>query len=128
MNKEKIIGLSNRLNSIVEEANTHPHGNPGRITWDKAIYAIEALSEEANLKPVMSKIFDEWYKNHEISGLELDDAIEELHRCMEVWELGYASNIGMWISKNPKVNYRMCIEALMNGYEVSDDYGIENVN
>lgn len=59
MNKEKVIGLSNRLNSIVDEANRHPNGNPGHITWSKAVYSIECLSKEVNSKPVMPKVFDE---------------------------------------------------------------------
>lgn len=62
MNKTKVIGLSNRLNEIVDEADKRPNGNPSQITWDKAVYAIESLSEETNSKPVMPKIFDDWYK------------------------------------------------------------------
>lgn len=117
MNKSRIIELTQELASV-----------PDNDTGYAKHYILEDIENELDAKPVMPKVFDDWYKNHEISGLELDDAIEELHRCMEVWELGYASNIGMWISKNPKVNYRICIEALMNGYEVSDDYGIETGN
>lgn len=63
MNRDKVVSLSNRLNEIVEEAKRHPNGNPGYITWDKAVYAIEALSKEANSKPVMPKVFDDWYKD-----------------------------------------------------------------
>jgi uncharacterized DUF497 family protein len=48
-----VISLSNRLNEIVDEANRHHSGITSHITWNKAVYAIEALSEEANSKIIM---------------------------------------------------------------------------
>lgn len=121
MNKEKIIGLSNRLNSIVDEANRHPNGTPGPITWDKAIYAIEALSKEANSKPVMPKVFDEWKKQYLNNRCKLLYWIAELESGGE--ESKQDNDLSDWLFENGIDDtffhrYQICIEAILYGYEV----------
>lgn len=132
MNKDKIIGLSNRLNSIVDEANRHPNGTPGPITWDKAVYAIEALSKEANSKIIMPKVFDKWYK-------EYGSIDNFMFQFVDAYQGNFSSGVDgdlfKWIYYADNSIYDVgdssiynmerldkCVNAIMSGdYEVEDD-------
>lgn len=129
MNKTKIIGLSNKLNSIVDEANRHPNGIPGLITWNKAVYAIEALSKEVNSKPVMPKIFDEWHEEElELCSCcedEIDDLIDLSTESYMPHDSNSAYRLFEWINQNGQDDIKVkfgrflkCIDAIRYGYEV----------
>jgi len=129
MNKEKIVGLSDRLNKIVDEANRHPNGTPGCITWDKAVYAIEALSKEANSKIIMPKVFDDWYKNDSTYGDPNTLKFKIIHfTVMAMWDgkgIESQERLCDWIKKAHKGKYTYdeerfvrCIEAIIHGYKV----------
>jgi len=122
MNEDKIIGLSNRLNSIVEEANTHPHGNPGRITWDKAVYAIEALDKEVHPKVLMPKFFDKFAKQFDLTKQQdeqgLDGALEEVYMMYMNGGSRFDDLEEYMRSHGDEEFYAKCIDALVNGYEV----------
>lgn len=125
MNEDKIIGLSNRLNSIVDEANRHPNGNPGQITWDKAVYAIEALSEETNSKIIMPKVFADWdFDEHECCDcyeLEIQDLII-IYLNNNIADSDNGRSLLKWIYENDftETTTRLlkCIDAIRYGYEV----------
>lgn len=130
MDKEKVIGLSNRLNEIVDEANRRPNSTPSQITWDKTVYAIEALSEEVNSKPVMPKIFDEWHEEElELCSCceeEIDDLIDlSTEPYMPDRDSNSAYQLFEWINQidqdDIKANigrFLKCIDAIRYGYEV----------
>lgn len=124
MNKGKIMGLSDRLNEIVDEANRHPNGTPSCITWDKAVYAIEALSKEVNSKPVMPKVFDEWVDYVGTSG---EEALADSFNTLLFWGLYRdepEENLFKWITNHSKsslertLRLSKCIDAIRYGYEV----------
>jgi len=130
MNKEKIVGLSDRLNEIVDEANRHPNGTPGCITWGKAVYAIEALSKEVNSKPVMPKVFDEWYKNViEYGGPDTRKALAIVFNTLLTVESSIydesESSLKEWLVESDSIEdlnrISKCIDAIQYGYEVSDN-------
>lgn len=125
MNEDKIIGLSDRLNEIVDEANRHPNGTPSRITWDKAVYAIEALSEETNSKIIMPKVFADWdFDEHECCDcyeLEIQDLII-IYLNNNIADSDNGKSLLKWIYENDftESTERLlrCIDAIRYGYEV----------
>lgn len=128
MNKEKIVGLSDRLNEIVDEANRHPNGTPGFITWDKAVYAIEALSKEVNSKINMPKVFDEWYKNviESHGGPDTRKALSIVFNTLLTVESSIydesESSLKEWLVESDSIEdlnrISKCIDAIRYGYEV----------
>lgn len=118
MNRDKVVSLSNRLNEIVEEAKRHPNGNPGHITWDKAVYAIEALSKEANSKPVMPKVFDEWYNDNIFKNDSTYSKFATLNGAITRTIIGSENDLGTWINCDCDVRLYRCIDAIRYGYEV----------
>ncbi|AYE38418.1 hypothetical protein D1B17_08700 [Companilactobacillus zhachilii] len=122
MNKEKVIGISNRLNSIVDEANRHPNGNPGHITWSKAVYAIECLSKEVNSKPVMPEVFDDFAKKFDLTIQQgeqsLDEALNEIYMMYMHGGSKFNDLEDYMRSHGDEEFYTKCVDALVNGYEV----------
>jgi len=120
MNKEKIVGLSDRLNEIVDEANRHPNGTPGCITWDKAVYAIEALSKELNSKIKMPKVFDDWYKqtNKDLVAEQIVE-LSSIATGLEPYHGFNDAQLALqdWLSSDE--DFLKCIDAIINGYEVN---------
>lgn len=134
MNKEKIVGLSDRLNEIVDEANRHPNGTPGFITWDKAVYAIEALSKEVNSKIIMPAIFDSWYKEQYDRNFNIPNKIienyakifygdiegnDDLSHKLMLWVAEYTyDGLSDTLCRQWREKLLKGIDAIMNGYEV----------
>ncbi|MDT6953586.1 hypothetical protein [Companilactobacillus alimentarius] len=121
MNKEKIVGLSDRLNEIVYEANRHPNGTPDCITWDKAVYAIEALDKEVHPKVLMPKVFDEFANQFDLTKQQdeqgLDGALEEVY-MMYMHGGSIYDELEDYMRSNGDENfYCKCVNALINGYE-----------
>jgi len=112
MDKEKVIGLSNRINDVVTSE------RPTSISWHKIAYASELLQKELNSKPIMPKVFDDWYQSDFVSDESSLLAIESLNQEMRLYTLGYATLLGTWINNDYDNRYFMCIDAIINGYEV----------
>ena len=134
MNEDKVIGLSNRLNEIVDEANRRPNGNPGRITWDKAVYAIEALDKEVHPKVLMPKVFDDWYKDQYDRNFNIPNKIienyarifwadfdgnDDLSHKLVLWVAEYTyDGLSDTLCRQWREKLLKGIEAIIHGYEV----------
>ncbi|KRK80254.1 hypothetical protein FD03_GL002576 [Companilactobacillus nodensis DSM 19682 = JCM 14932 = NBRC 107160] len=90
---------------------------------------VEDLKEELNSKPVMPKVFDDWYKNDSIHGDPNTLKFKIIHfTVMVMWGgkgIESQEQLCDWIKKTNKGKYTYdeerfarCIEAIIHGYEV----------
>lgn len=119
MDKEKVIGLSNRINDVVTSE------RPTSISWHKIAYASELLQKELdfNFKPEMPVVFDEWFNllNKPTQG----EALSILYWI--VFDVDVRTheqqNLFDWIKGDGSESMFMrriseCVDAIKYGYEV----------
>jgi len=83
------------------------------------------IKKELNSKPVMPKVFNEWHKMElELCSCYKDEIINLLETCTTIYVHMSDDEIGLlkWMSSDdPIINdkrFLMCIDAIVNGYEV----------
>jgi len=113
MDKERVIGLSNRINEVVTNE------TPTSISWHKIAYASELLQTEINSKIVMPKVFDEWHKQTNKDSVA--EQITELSSIAIGLEPYHGFNdeqlaLQDWLTDDK--DFLNCIDAIINGYEV----------
>lgn len=119
MDKEMVIGLSNRINEVVTSE------QPTSISWYKIAYASKLLQNELdfNFKPQMPVVFDNWFKllNKPTQG----EALSILYWI--VFDIDVRTheqqNLYDWIKGDCSESMFMrrvsrCVDAIKYGYEV----------
>jgi len=109
MNKEKVMEYVYQLSDL-------------QSICDKDIRkeAISKIEKELNSKPVMPKVFDKWLKEQEGSSVALQRltlvSTSLIYKIKSVTEDEFTS----WIYEDVDEykHYQMCIDAIINGYEV----------
>lgn len=121
MNKQKVLDKLDEIHDVYEAAYV-PSSWPSIEDLIDSISDINDIAKdiqkEVNSKVKMPKVFDEWYKANEIEDLVFDAQISELESSIGVWRLGYSSSLGDWVCDDYQQRFFMCINAIINGYEV----------
>jgi len=121
MDKEKVIGLSDRINEVVTSE------RPTSISWHKISYASELLQKELNSKPVMPVVFDIWYKDQYDRNFAIPNKIIENYAKIFWGDIDgnddLSKNVMFWsVEGDPEVDWLRKlvdgIEAVQYGYEV----------
>lgn len=117
MNKERVIGLSNRINEVVTSE------RPTSISWHKIAYASELLQNELDSKPVMPKAFENWHEWELESCSCYQDEIDDLVSIFNGLDKESGDyEILEWIKNDDRRTaidrLLMCIYAIKYDYEV----------
>lgn len=121
MDKEKVIGLSDRINEVVTSE------RPTSISWHKIVYASKLLQKELNSKPVMPVVFDIWYKDQYDRNFNIPNKIIENYAKIFWGDIDgndvLSKNVMFWsVEGDPEVDWLRKlvdgIEAVQYGYEV----------
>lgn len=115
MDRQKVIELAEKLDHTISGS------EPSIIGWSDIGHVFDELNIEINSKPVMPKCFDNWYQMKVGEDESTYSAIESLNREITIHKIGYATILGTWISNDINNRYQRCVEAILYGYEVSDD-------
>lgn len=121
MNKEKvnklIDSIDSGLNDIEEDQQPVMQALTEYVRAD-----VRDLKEELNSKPVMPKVFDEWYKNViEYGGPDTRKALAILFNTLLTVQSS-ESSLKNWLVESDSIEdldrISKCIDAIRYGYEV----------
>lgn len=114
MNKEKIMKCFDTILEITDDFNM-PSTN-----WKSNSLVVRHKAKEGikelNVKPVMPKVFNTWYKN------SYGDKFSKIYHFskliyLNVYENEIEAKLLAWVYENDK-RYLSCIDAIRYGYEV----------
>lgn len=122
MDKSRIMELAQELASV-----------PDNDTGYAKHYILEDIENELDAKPVMPKVFDDWYKDITAESSDIQGIITFFNSTID----GKYNNFGPekalfdWVHSGKynrvlgmnlvdKTRYKKCLEAILYGYEVEE--------
>lgn len=127
MNKAKVMQILNSIDlglNIIEEGQQLD----AQALTESVRTDVEDLKEELNSKPVMPKVFDEWYKNviESHGGPDTRKALSIVFNTLLTVESSIydesESNLKEWLVESDSIEdldrISKCIDAIRYGYEV----------